>query len=205
MCFSNGDNGASAAAATQAKLDKQQAEKEAAIKAGNLRIDQAFGQFTPEYYKAYENDYLNAQTPELSHQYDKAKDKLAAVLAGRGVLESTIGANKFADLERTRASTLGEIGNNAVTAANDFRGKVEGQKSDLYNLSAATADPDSIAAQATGAMTALTPPKPTSSLGDIFGSILQPVSGFVRGAMYSPNRNAINSGFNYGTSVRVVN
>jgi hypothetical protein len=187
MCFGGGSNSASRAAEqTQAKLDKQEADKQARIKAGQAKIDDIFQQFSPDFFNQYQNDYADAQTGDLNYQYGKAKDKLTAALAGRGTLESTVGASKLADLERQNTETLGNIGNDAVNAANDFRGKVENQKSDLYALNQSTADPDSIAARATGEATALVPPKPTSTLGDIFSGVLGSLGNATKAAVFSP-------------------
>jgi hypothetical protein len=194
MCF-GGSSGDGGAAATQAKLDKQEAEKQARIKQGQASIDDIFAQFSPDFFNQYQNDYADAQRGDLDYQYGKAKDKLTATLAGRGTLESTVGASKLADLERQNTQTLGEIGNTSVNAANDFRNKVEGQKSDLYTLNQSTADPDTIAARATGEATALVPPKPTSTLGDIFGSVLGSLGNATKGAVYSPYGTRLSSYF----------
>src|SRR5207237_1213668 len=105
MCFGGGggDNGAAAAAQQQtAMMEAQQKKHDDDVTAGKKSIDDAFGQFNDDYYGTYKNKYLGAANPQLQDQYGIAKDKLVSTLAGRDMLESSVGANGLAQLDKTR-------------------------------------------------------------------------------------------------------
>jgi hypothetical protein len=146
--FSN-DQPYVAAANQQTKLmEDQQAKHDADVAAGKASIDSAFGQFDPAYYDRYKQTYLDAYNPQLNDQYGIAKDKLISTLAGRDTLESSVGANALAQLDKTRNNAEIDIGNSATDAANGLRSKVDSTKSNLYGLNASSADPLTSASRA---------------------------------------------------------
>ncbi len=205
MCL--GNNGAARQAQldaerTRQELRQQEDERQGKIRTGQGRIDEAFGQFDEPYFSNFRQSYINSKNPGVADQYTSAKDRLIAALADRGVLKSTIAANSLGDLERRRNDVLGGISDEAFDAANSFRGKVQQSKSDLYALNTASADPDMIATRARGESTALIPPRQTSELGDLFGSILAPVVNYTRAGIYSPYGNRFSGFFNAPTSGR---
>lgn len=174
MCFGGG-GGDGGAAVQQAKLDEQEAKRQTDIKTGQGSIDTAFSQFDPAYYDKFKGDYTGFYTPQIADQYGVAKDKLAATLAGRGTLDSTVGANKFAQLDKTRADSEADIGNQSVDAANNLKKSVEDTKTNLYTVNQSAADPAGISAQAIGQASAVAAPKAMSPLGQVFASVLQPL------------------------------
>lgn len=174
MCFGGG-GGDGGAAAQQAKLDAQERQRQEDIKTGQASIDTAFSQFDPAYYDKYKTDYTGYYTPQIADQYGIAKDKLAATLAGRGTLDSTVGANKFAQLDKTRADSEADIGNQAADAANGLKKQVADTKSNLYSINQSAADPAGVSAQAIGQASAISAPKALSPLGQVFASVLQPI------------------------------
>lgn len=189
MCFGDDD------AADQARYDaavakqEQRSEEEARqgrILEGQNRINEAFAQFNPEYYKKFQDASVAAQSPQVEEQYARAKDKAAALLAGRGILRSNIAANALGDVEKTRATTLGQIANDAVTQANNLRNAVEKQKTDLYTLNTSAGDPAAMANRAIGEATALVAPPTTSQLGDIFGATIAGLGTAAKADAYSP-------------------
>jgi hypothetical protein len=175
MCFSGG-GGDGGAAAQQAKLDAQEEKRQADIKTGQGNIDTAFSQFDPAYYDKFKTDYTGYYTPQIADQYATAKDKLAATLAGRGTLDSTVGARKFAQLDKTRADSEADIGNQSADAANTLKKSVEDTKTNLYQVNQSAADPAGISAQAIGQASAVAAPKALSPLGQVFASVLQPLA-----------------------------
>jgi len=190
MCFNSGDKAAREARndAAIAKAE-QRAEEEARqgrITTGQANIDKAFEQFSPDYYKKFQDTSVAANSPQVEDQYARAKDKAAAILAGRGVLKSTIAANALGDVEKTRATTLGQIANDAVTQANNLRAAVEKQKTDLYTLNTAAGDPAALGARAIGEATALVAQPTTSQLGDIFASTIGSLGTAAKADAYSP-------------------
>lgn len=170
-------------AALQAREDKRQAD----IRAGQGQIDSAFSQFTPDWYNNFRTTYLNNYNPDIAHQYELAKDKLVATLAGRGMLESTPGAVQFGQLQKTRNDAESSVANAATDAANNLRTQVEGTKSNLYGLNLQAADPAAIGAQAQSAATSLVSPGSLPSLGNVFQSVMQPLQTFNKADFTSMN------------------
>lgn len=163
-----------AAAATQAAAEQKKVEnkRQEKIRTGQANIDTAFSQFDPQYYDKFKQTYSDAYLPQIQEQYGVAKDKLTAVLAGRGMLESTPGAVKFGQAERTRADAAANVGNMGIDAANQMKQKIDASKTNLYNLNASAGDPSMAAAQATGAAASFAAPPTLSPLGSVFASTL---------------------------------
>ena len=165
----------------------EEATRKGNIQSGNASIDSAFGGFNDAYYGGVRDAYTGVYNPQIDDQFTKAKDKLIAALAGRGMLESSVGASSLADLEKRRGDERTRIGNDALEFANGVRGKVNESRNNLYAQSAAAADPSAIARSATGEATTLSQQgalTPTAPLSDIFGSFLSP---FVNAASASQN------------------
>jgi hypothetical protein len=196
MCF-GGNNDAARWEANIAKVEQknEEAERQARVVSGQQQIDQAFSQFDPAYYKRFQDASVAAQSPQVEDQYAKARDKATALLAGRGVLKSTIASNAFGDVEKTKATVLGQVANDAVTQANALRAAVEKQKTDLYALNTSAADPTAIANRAAGEATALVAPAPTTPLGDIFGSSIKSLGTAAQADAYSPYGGRVASWF----------
>lgn len=175
MCFGGGNNEAAAIAARQdAQMKADEAERQAKIKAGQAKIDEAFGQFNEPYFAGFQNTYTDYYKPQIADQYAEARGKLIAALAGRGVLDSSIGGNALARVEKQRAEAEGTIANQAVDASNQLKSQVEQTKTNLYNLNRSAADPEGIAARATGEATAIAAPRALSPLGQIFANSIAP-------------------------------
>jgi chorismate mutase len=162
------------AAGADAETKAQEAKRQADILQGNTNIDTAFAQYTPEYYDTYKGAYTGTQNPQIDEQYARAVDKLTAALAGRGTLDSTVGAAKMAEAKAINDRSRIQVANEAENAAGELKGRISDKKTSLYALNQAAADPQGISAQATGAATALAAPAATSPLGDLFASILAP-------------------------------
>jgi hypothetical protein len=179
MCF-GGDSGAAArqAEADRQAMRKQEEERQANIRAGQGKIDEAFAQFDQPYYDKYKTDYTGFYTPQVENQYGIARDKLIATLAGKGTLDSTVGANKFAQLDKTRADTETDIGNQAADASNDLKKRVEDTKSNLYSINQSAADPAGASARAIGEASAIVAPRALSPLGNVFASVLAPLGAY---------------------------
>lgn len=174
MCFGGDNKSAGIAAQQDAQMKADEAARQEKIKAGQLKIDEAFGQYGDPYYQNYQKTYTDFYRPQIDDQYKEARGKLIASLAGRGVLDSSIGANALARVEKQRADTEGTVANQAVDAANQLRGQVEQTKTNLYNLNRSAADPEGIAARATGEATAIAAPSTFSPLQNVFASAISP-------------------------------
>ena len=167
--------------------------KKDAISGGNQSIDQVFAQFDEPYFQRYAKTYTDAQTPELQRQYGITKDKLTANLAGKGILDSSVAANKFAELDRTNRNALSSISGEAQDAANTLRNKVSTGKSQLYSDVLGGADPNQIASRSATDATSLAnigaiPAPPNQSISDLFGSLVGPTATAATAAINSPIR-----------------
>lgn len=159
------------------EMERREQERQDNIRAGNSAIDTAFTQFNPEYFKGVQDSYSGFYLPQIDQQRTSALDKLTAQLANRGMLESSVGAQKIADLNRTADDARARVGGEAVDFSNQLRGKIDASKNTLYDLSKQAADPSMVSARATGEATNLAQTgavAPSQPLGDLFGSILLP-------------------------------
>lgn len=189
------DTAAAKAKAEQDALAEQQrqqmlqaeAERKANIQSGNSTIDSTFAQFDDGYFGNVRDAHAAVYNPQIDDQFTKAKDKLIASLAGRGVLSSSVGAQALADLDKRAGEERVRVGNDAMAYANSLKSKVGETKNNLYAQSAAAADPSAIARSATGEATSLAQQgaaSPTQPLSDVFSSFLTP---FLSAATASQN------------------
>ncbi len=185
------------AAQGEAETKAAEAKRQADILAGNANIDSAFSQYTPGYFDTYKAAYTGAQNPQIDDQYAKATDRLTAALAGRGTLDSTVGAAKFAEAKGVNDRARLQAANEAENAAGTLKGQISDKKSSLYSLNQLAADPQGALANATGAATALAAPAATSPLGDLFASVLAPYAQYKQA---SANAAPAPYKYNFGSS-----
>lgn len=171
-----------------AEMERREISRQHDVNLGKIGIDKAFAGFGDDYYGGYRNDFTSYYNPQLDLQYGRAVDKTTANLAERGMLESSVGAQKFADLSRQNAEARTNIANEALDASNKLRGQVENAKSSLYSLNEASADPQAINAQAIGQATALVAPPTYSPLGEVFASALNSLSSYSQARNNRPTR-----------------
>jgi hypothetical protein len=153
----------------------EEADRRARIAAGQGRIDDAFRSYNDDYFKNFQNSYTGFYEPDIARQEAEARDSLTARLAGQGVLESTVGASKLADLARKANEARTRIGGEAVDQANALRGKVEQSKTNLYSVNNSSADPNAISARATGEATSLAAPQSFQPLGNLFTDLISSI------------------------------
>jgi len=185
MCF-GGNKGVKEAREARAATERAERKRQRAIKLGQRRIEESFEQFNPAFFDTFRQANVNNFVPQLDDQFAQAQDQLTAALAGRGLLDSSVGASRLSDLTGRFNDERTAIDNRALDASQNFRSQIERQKTDLFSLNQASADPQGIAARARGESTALVAPQSFSPLGQVFASALQPLSAFV-----SADRNAV--------------
>lgn len=160
-----------------AEIARQQEEaRQQRIREGQAQIDQKFSQFNDPYFDQYQQDYLGYYTPQLDRQYQDAKRKSVLGLHRTGNLSSSAGAGKLGDLTRAYSDNRTLLANNALSAVNDLRGRIESTRNDLYSQNRASADPSAAASQAATQVGFLGAPPSFSPLGDIFGNLVSTVS-----------------------------
>lgn len=202
---------AAQAASQQAQADEQ--ARQAMILANRGKVDEAFAGFNDGFYKTSADKYTAAYLPKLEEDRMKSLDQLRAALAGRGTLESTVGINSIADLEKKAAEERAMIASRGNDFANSIREKVGASKNSLYDAAGSAADPQGFAARATGEATNLVnmggvvPFGQATAYGSqaegnavgapqnssVFGSILAPLVGAASSALNAaPNRKPLN-------------
>jgi len=150
----------------------QEAERQARVDQGRAAIDNAFAQFTPDYYDKVKNDYLAYYNPQLNDQYQKAREKKIFELARSSILESDAGTKALGELEKRYKDQQGVLANNAVGAANEARGRVENERGTLSNLNINAADPALIGERASASAANVSAPPTYSTLGNMFADLL---------------------------------
>lgn len=191
MAFQKPDNSAAKEAARARKeTQARETARTGAVNQGRQSIDSAFSQFNDPYFQDFQGAYTTNFNTGLDQQFEQARGKLLAALAGRGMTESSVGANQVADLQKRYADERGAIGNRAADESNRLKSEIEQQRAALYQTNNSAADPASIATQATGAATALKAPRQFGELGQVFADILGPI-----GAGVAADRNSANPRF----------
>lgn len=151
--------------ARQAEQDRQNR-----IREGQRQVDSAFAGFDDAYFDKYKGDYLNTYKPQVNQQYADTRKNLALALSRSGNLSSSYGAGKMAELDTKRFERTNQLDDQAIQAVNDRKASVESNRSDLYNLATAAADPSQAASAAAARRATLDTPVASSPLGDLFSS-----------------------------------
>lgn len=205
MCLGDGGAKASQQAAAQQRREEQQRQQR--IRSGMGEIDQIFSPFNDQFYKNRGDAYRSFAAPQLEDQYRKAREQLIYGLSRNGLLQSSAGATKFADLTKQYDTNRQVIEGRAADTANAARQAVEQNRSDLVAQLHATADPTAAANAAIARQTQLNATPGFDALGNLFQNV-------TAGLADATNRNTNNAGgislFNTGstprsnTSARVV-
>lgn len=162
-----GKGGGGAADAARA----EEAARQANIRAGTDKINNIFdNQFTDDFYSQRQQAYLNYATPQLTDQYDKARQALTYALDRAGTADSSIRATREADLQKLYDTNTRSLADTALNYANDARNNVESARSSLISQLNATADQTGAINSATSRAAALSAPQGYSPLGQMFSA-----------------------------------
>ena len=202
MCF----GGSIPKDTTAADIERREEERQAKVTAGREGIDTAFGRFDDQFFNTFKDARQGFYAPQIAKEFTDTQAKLIAALQGRGVLASTVGANALGNLTQKRGEAEVGIANETQDEANRLRGTVQSAKTNLYGLNEASADPESINAQALGTASSIVAPQAFSPLGQIFSSALQPFINFNNARQNRPGVPVTASSLASGSgSGRVVN
>lgn len=194
MCMSDAAGQANQLAMAQwADQKKQEKERKANIAAGREKIDSAFSNFNDGYYGGYKQDYLDFYNPQLDKQFGDTNRSLTYALAGRGLLNSSVGAESIGDLFKKYTDEKSNVTGAAQDAANSLKSSVESTKSNLYTLNESASDPQTVANRAIGEASAIAAPASYTPLQDVFASALTPWATYATAA----NNSARGSGSSY--------
>lgn len=191
----------------KAEAEAKEAARKAAIAQGQANIDNAFGQFNDGYFDNFKKTYTDNYTPQIEDQYRNSIGRLTAALAGRGQLGGTEGNAAFKNVTQRYGDENAKVANEAANQAASMRSTIENQKTDLYTLNQAAADPEGINARARAEATSLVAPPQYSQLGQVFADLVNPYLAYRNsqqaqvpaGKQYTP------SYYNSTGSGRVVN
>lgn len=186
---------------------KEEEARQARIKAGMDKLDDAFSQFDDDFYNGRKSAYLDFYTPQLEDAYKKGQDELTFAFARNGTLNSTAAADKFADLLKDYEVNKASIASQADADVTNLKSRIAGEKSSLASQLNATGDADRVSNEALGRTQVLFNERPTyNPLGDIFTGVANGVGNY---AAYNRDQSIYNQYFGKGggggNASRVVN
>jgi hypothetical protein len=197
-----------ASADQSAALTEQwQTGRSAEAQGATQSINDAFAQFTPDYYQKYAEAYQQNYDPEVERQYGLAKQDLGYGLARQGITQSQSAATQQGLLAQEKGRQEADIANKAQDAAATLQSQVASSKQNLLNtalsdqtlgspvtpgsadaitsaFNTTSAALSSIKQTAQDTQSALSATPSYSSLGNIFGQAASGVANYVSGNEY---------------------
>lgn len=149
-------------AAAQREMDQKRQQNSArAMEA----VNQQFGGFGDDYFKNIADAYVNFQKPLYDEQLAKARRELPYQFSStdNSEYQRSLGA-----LERDAARQEAQIRDSGTDFANQERGQVEQNRSDLINLANAGTDASAVASMGAARSAALAKPPVFSPIADLF-------------------------------------
>jgi hypothetical protein len=139
------------------------------IKVGTEQINNRFNrQFTPQFYQDQAKAYRQFAIPQLREQYQDAGSELTFDLARRGLTDSSVRADKKADLSQLYELNRQDLEGKAQKAKTDARSGVEDARGDLILNLQATGDAAGAGQAALSRAAVLSAPENYSPLEDLF-------------------------------------
>lgn len=155
--------------AKQARKDEQARQER--IRGGTTRVNSIFdGQFTPDYFNKQQQNYLDYATPQLEDQRNKASKELTFALARSGLTDSSVRADKEADLQKQYDLNKQQIADEALSYKGKAQSNVEDARAGLISTLNATGDAEGAASSAINRSVALSQPTAYSPLADLFAN-----------------------------------
>lgn len=121
--------------------------------------------FDNNYFKSIADAYLQFQTPLLQEQIEAARRNLPMKF---GSTASSAYQREAANLERDYAREQANIAGKGLDFANEQRGEVERNRSDLISMANAGTDASALASQSAARAAALAKPPTFSPIADLF-------------------------------------
>jgi hypothetical protein len=97
-------------------------------------VNDAFAQFTPEYYAKFTKNYTDHYNPQIDQQYAGASNNTVFGLARSGNLQSQTAADQIATNATENAQAHADINDRAIGATTGLRNNVEGAKANLMQV-----------------------------------------------------------------------
>src|SRR5690606_5896761 len=148
-----------------------EAKRQKDIRQGTQRIDKIFGdQFTDDFFTGRQDAFTNYARPQLDDQFADARKKLTFALARSGTLDSTMRADKEAELQKLYDDSARNISDTALTQSNQARSDIEASRADLIKMLNSTGDVQGTVNSALTRAQALATPAAHSPLGPLFAN-----------------------------------
>lgn len=145
--------------------------RQAAIRGGTKEIDRIFGdQFNDDFFTGRQNAFTEYYAPQLDNQFSDARKQLTYSLARSGTLDSSMRAEKEAELQKEYDDNSRAISDKALAYSNETRGNVEASRADLVNMLNSTGDVRGSVNSALSRANTLSAPDAFSSLGPMFAN-----------------------------------
>lgn len=143
--------------------------RQARIRQGTENINQVFDEnFTPQFYNDQAKAYRQYAMPQVNEQYEDAGNKLAFDLSRRGLTDSSIRADKSADLSELYELNRQGVVDKAREYSTNARTGAEDARNDLILTLQSTGDAAGAAQAANARADALSRPPAYSPLEDVF-------------------------------------
>jgi hypothetical protein len=163
-----GGGGKNAASREAERARAEEEARQARIRKGTKSINETFGQFDDKFYGDIRDAFVNFGQPQLDDQFRDASEKNTYDLARSGTLDSSIRADRTADLQKQYDIQRQDLVDKARGYETEARNNVERARGDLISMLQVTGDATGAANSAlTRAATLATPPS-YSPLGQLF-------------------------------------
>lgn len=129
---------------------------------------QSTGGFSDQFYSDRRKAFLDYANPQLDEQYGEANKQLTYSLARSGLLDSSVRAEKGAELQKKYDLNKQQIADQALSYETEARTNVEKARSDLITMLNATGDAEGAASSALARSQALSAPQAFSPLTQLF-------------------------------------
>lgn len=182
----------------------EEAARQARIKSGMEEINNAFAGYDDAFYNERAADYMNYAKPEIEDQYVDAMKDLTRALARSGNLNSSLAAQRRADLLEKRNKAEVDAARRGQGYANDTRAALANVKSNLIQQNNALADPTLIAAMAANQSQAASALPDYSPIGQLFAGATQGLATQQQLEARNKNRYEMAELFNMGDRSRIV-
>ena len=149
----------------------EEAARQARITEGKDAISTAFAGYDDQFYADRAQDYVDYATPQIEDQYKNAMRDLTNALARSGNLQSSVGAERRADLMRRYDDAVVDAARRGQGYASDTRAALANVESNLQSQNASLADPTLIASMAASNSAAASALPDYSPLGQIFEGV----------------------------------
>jgi len=166
----------------RAAQEQKERERQARVTGNIATVNSSFDQFDEGFFKERGDEVSNFFNPQLDERFAGANKDLQLALASRGLLDSSVAAEKTGKLQERFDDERRGISEKALAREASTRSEVETQRGNLLGQAEAGAGLESINSQLKGVQTNLQAPGTFDPLGQIFGDLAFSLAGGALGA-----------------------